>query len=217
MDIKCIPKDRHGKSHWACGYQILIGRDGIARNVPTEAAAVMLSNPAVWVSVDGMAPPPDLRGLPLRGHQVAAPSNVTAAETVVPVTIRVQEVSLVPRSLEYLEHASPEVLESLCSQFQVEPPELGETNSPVARRILVTVDEQLLAQLRAMASPKPAMTPTERAAALAALEVAVKAPEEPEIPLAAASVEEIVEAVKPTGKKGKKAAKSGQPAEVEQS
>lgn len=190
MDLKCKVDARRGKIHWAAGYQILIGRDGIARNVPAEAATEMLTNREVWEPVSN-APPPDLRGIPLKTHSLGVQEMHSISAQ------RVVEVPLVPRSLAYLERCGPEAQAALCAIFDVEPPEAQEAEALVARRILASADDQLLAQLREMIEgPAVAKVPVEET-------TSVPAPPAP------------APRAEPKGKKGKKAAKSGQPAEDE--
>lgn len=180
MDLMCEIKSNWGKTQWAAGYQLQIGLDGIARNVPDEAAAKLLSNAAVWRPVRGGSPPPTARGL-LRslatiagGLQHGVPEPTPPEPTVVEV-----ERPLVPISLGFLEAQSRETLLRIAAAFDLDlsvphgASTLGET-APIpelAREILKVADVELEAQLRVFAA-EPADLPVEPTDGTASAEAA---------------------------------------------
>lgn len=138
MDLKNKNVSTWGKNHWSEGYQIAIGRDGIARNVPQEAADELLTNPGVWERLAGATPP--LKGIVPQalGGSVSLPQ------------VRTVEVPLVPKSLAFLESLSNAALAHVCHEFDVNLATVINSGGNAARALLAEADEQLCKQLRSL-------------------------------------------------------------------
>lgn len=215
MDLKCKLKSRHGKTQWAEGYQITVGLDGIARNVPEIASKKLLTNPAVWEVFTGKAtPPPPGIIAPLSGIGMLPQLGIP-----VQTEPQVVEVSLVPRSLGLLEGLAPELLGVVAAQFDID----AALVENVPRAIIDRADEQLSAQLARfveMASsapggdsssedpPPPAPAPEVPPAAPQGLAV-VPGPAMPPAPPAAATPATAVAAKKTVNATGKGAKAKG--------
>lgn len=139
MDLTCSLKTRWGKTQWAAGYQITVGLDGIARNVPDVAGERMLTNPAVWTRFDGKAPAATPQPGILRPLGALPQVGILVPEPPPPPP------SHVPKTLALLDGLAPEVLGAVASQFDVD----AALEEDPARAILARADEQFAASITA--------------------------------------------------------------------
>lgn len=149
MDLINRIKNMAGGTHYAAGYELPIGNDGIVRNVPLEAADEMLTNREVWSIHDGEAPP-EKGIISRRLGQPNRPMLIPSVQTI--------EVCHTPKSLAALEAMEPDVLLQIADMFGLAL-DHGAGRGVWARAILGAADEQLLMQIHEMAATARPVVP----------------------------------------------------------
>lgn len=128
MDIRNKKPSMRGKTHWAGGYEIKIGPDGMARNIPSELGAKLLGNTNVWELVYG-------------GEAV-----IQSAKPV--VTTKIVDHHFLPQAKALLEATDPMLVELVAPEFGVTiDAEFGQDKAALIDAIFKAADTNLVSAI----------------------------------------------------------------------